>query len=88
MPHYKKNIEELEKIQRRAIKMLPKLRALDYEERLREIDLPPLIARRNRADLIESYKLLSNNYNTKVETLKVHSKEQAQHNKRPCQKTV
>ena len=38
-PYRKKDIDTLERIQRRATKMIPELRDLSYEERLKECGL-------------------------------------------------
>ena len=53
-----KDIEVLEKVQHRATRMVPGLKRLPYEDRLRRLDIYSLTARRLRGDLIETYKLL------------------------------
>ena len=58
-PHKKKHIRKLERIQRMATKMVPEIERLTYEERLREMKLPTLEARRERGDLITIYKLVN-----------------------------
>ena len=57
-PYYKRDIEVLEKIQRRTTKLVPSLKQLPYEERLSRLNLMPLEERRLRGDLIETYKIL------------------------------
>ena len=47
---------EVEKVQRRATKMLGHLKNLPYPERLRRLKLPCLEHRRKRGDIIEVYK--------------------------------
>ena len=49
----------LDKIQRRATKLIPELRDLRYEERLKECGLTTLETRRLRGDQIKVFKILS-----------------------------
>ena len=49
----------LDKIQRRATKLIPGLRDLTYEERLKECGLTTLETRRLRGDQIEVFKILN-----------------------------
>ena len=58
-PNLLKDKEVLEKVQRRATKMIRGFQALTYEERLEECGLTTLDKRRCRGDLIETYKLMS-----------------------------
>ena len=57
-PCLKRDITELEKVQRRATRQVPQLKGLSYEDRLRKLQLPTLRYRRLRSDMIETYKLL------------------------------
>ena len=58
-PYLQNEIKCLEKVQRRATKLVPSLREKTYEERLRELDLCPLeVLSRVRGDLIETFKIL------------------------------
>ena len=45
----------IERVQRRATKILPNLKDLEYTERLRHLNLPTLAYRRVRGDLIQVY---------------------------------
>ena len=58
-PYLRKDIDMLEKIQRRATKLIPGLRDLRYEERLKECGLTTLETRRLRGDQIEVFRILN-----------------------------
>ena len=55
-PHLKKHIRKLERVQRAATKLVPSLQDLEYQERLRVMNLPTLEERRKRGDMIQLYK--------------------------------
>ena len=57
-PMLKKDISKLEKVQRRATKLIPSMANLTYEERLAKIKLTTLKDRRHRGDMIEVFKIL------------------------------
>ena len=58
-PYHKKDIDMLERVQRRATKMIPKLRNISYEMHLKECGLTTLETRRLRGDQIEVFKILN-----------------------------
>ena len=49
----------LENTQRRATRLIPSLKGLSHPERLRRLGLPKLEYRRERADVVEVYKILN-----------------------------
>ena len=65
-PHYQFLIEKLEKVQKRATKLVFTVKSLNYEERLRKLNLPTLKFRRIRGDMIEVYKIFNGKYDEEV----------------------
>ena len=59
-----KHIEAIEGVQRRATKLVPKIKNLTYPDRLRALNLPTLSYRRLRGDMIEVYKIIANIYDS------------------------
>ena len=56
-PRLKKDIDKLERVQRRATKLIPELRILSYEDRVQQCKLTTLETRRIRGDQIEVFKI-------------------------------
>ena len=63
-PHMIKFIESVESVQRRATKLIPKIKNLTYHERLKALNLLTLSYRRVRGDMIEVYTIISNIYDS------------------------
>ena len=62
-PFYKEDAKLVEKVQRRATKVVPELKNLTYEDRLRRLNLPSLQHRRRRGDMIFAYKIMTGKVN-------------------------
>ena len=59
-PVYKKDQDKIERVQRRATKLVKGMENKAYSERLEELKLPSLEYRRKRADVIQTYKIMNN----------------------------
>ena len=57
-PYLQRDIDLMEKVQRRATKLINGMQDLTYEERLKALGLTTLECRRLRGDLIETFKIL------------------------------
>ena len=66
-PYMRKDIDKLERVQRRATKLIPSLRLKPYEQRLIEAKLPSLELRRLRGDLIQVFKIVKEIDNVTME---------------------
>ena len=58
-PWTQADIHTLEKVQQRFTKQVTGIGSLPYEERLKRLGLPTLQARRERGDMVETYKILN-----------------------------
>ena len=96
--HKRKYIDLLEGVQRRATRLVPELRRLiydkrikqwrrlSYEERLTELSLPRLEDRRIRGDMIETYKIITGKEDVKAEKLFKMAKVRGARNNTHCRK--
>jgi hypothetical protein len=57
-PWYAKDIQTLEKVQKRAVSMINGLKPGTYEEKLKELGIQSLKDRRLEADMVLTYKLV------------------------------
>jgi len=60
--HHHLTTKALEKVQKRATKILPQLKHMNYSDRLKACKLLTLHYRRIRGDMIETYKILTGKY--------------------------
>ena len=58
-PHLRKDIDKMERVQRRATNMIPEIRNHTYQQRLKDLKLISLVQRRIREQLIEVFKYLN-----------------------------
>jgi len=68
-PFYSVDQTKVENIRRAATRLVPFIRLLSYEQRLRALDLPSLKYRRLRGDMINVFRLLHNLFNLDVTQL-------------------
>ena len=61
-PHLRRDIGKIGRVQRKATKVIPKIRNHSYQQRLKDLKLISLVQRRLRLQLIEVFKYL-NRYN-------------------------
>ena len=55
-PHLMKHVKQLENVQIRATAQVDGMKNMEYSERLKKLDLPTLVYRRERGDMIEVWK--------------------------------
>ena len=58
-PYKQRYIDIIERVQERATKLVPSVKNLPYEDRLKKLGLTTLVERRYRGDMIETYKILT-----------------------------
>ena len=58
-PHLRKDIDRIERVQRRATRMMEECKGKEYETRLQMTGLTTLEKRAQRADMLEVYKILN-----------------------------
>ena len=68
-PAFKKDIIAVENVQRRATKMVTGLKDKSYEERLKILGLPTLYYRRDRADMLQLFKIMHEYDNVSLENI-------------------
>ena len=70
----------IEGIQRRATKMIPAIKDLTYQGRLKHLKLPTLVHRRKRGDIIDVFKYMHGLYNTDVPLFRLSTEERTRGN--------
>ncbi|XP_070550687.1 uncharacterized protein [Ptychodera flava] len=74
-PYKEKDIDVIENVQRRATRQIPALKGLTYSERLAKIGLPTLAYRRDRGDMIETFKILNGHYDEAVSNFLIRDRQ-------------
>ena len=59
IPLYQKDRDRLEKVQQRSTRLVSEIRDMSYEERLRTLELPTLVFRKKRADVLQTFKIVN-----------------------------
>ena len=62
-PHFKLDQQAIERVQKRATKLIWNIKDLPYSERLKDLNLPSLSYRRRRDDMLQTYKIISGKVN-------------------------
>ena len=66
-PYKQGDIDFIEKVQKRATKLVPGMRGKSYEARMKGLGLVRLVERRFRGDMIETHKIMSDREGVKKE---------------------
>ena len=67
-PHFKLGQQAIEKVQRRATKLVGSISNLTYKERLTSLNLPSFLYRRRRGDMIMAFKIINGKLGIKHST--------------------
>ena len=62
-PHFKLDQQAIERVEKRATKLIRNIKDLPYSERLKDLNLPSLSYRRRRGDMLQTYKIISGKVN-------------------------
>ena len=57
-PQLRRDIESVERVQKRATRLIPRLKDLMYIDRLETLKLPTLTHRRRRGGMIQTFKII------------------------------
>ena len=57
-PQFITETREIEKVQRRATRLIPEIRDLDYPDRLKKLNLTTLAYRRQRTDMLQVFRII------------------------------
>ena len=57
-PTYETDKKRIEKVQKRATRLISEVKEMTYEERLQSLDLPSLCHRRYRGDMVQMFKTM------------------------------
>ena len=66
----KRDRYKVEAVLRRATALVPELKCLEYEDRLRKMNIPSMAYRQKRADMMEAWKFVHGKYKLKEQLLK------------------
>ena len=87
-PQYVKHEKMLEAVQRRATRIVPKIRNKEYPERLKKLKLPSLDFRRRRGDMIEVYKYTHSVYKVPVQPVEAELRRTRGHSYKLLKKSI
>ena len=79
-PHRICDIKSLERVQRRATRMISNCKQLTYSQRLKYLDLPSFLYRLRRGDMIEMWRIMNKKYNGEFPWLKLDNSSRVRNN--------